>query len=292
MTPKPEADSAAVVGPGYTGLRVLEALPEALCIGRRRPPDVAAARFVERDFDATPIEPLTLPPSTALLYTVPPRPDGDSDLRLQALLDAIDTPPIRVVYLSTSGVYGDRQGRLTDESTPTAPVNARAVRRLDAEARVRAWCDARGTSATVLRVPGIYGPGRLGVERIERGESVLAEADANPGNRIHVDDLVRCCIAALDPATPPGIYNLGDGDHRSSTWFATRVASILGLNAPPQIPRAEAVRRFSARRMSFLNEARVLDTSRMRDELGVEPLYGDAEDGIVASLAAEGRLRR
>ena len=147
------------------------------------------------------------------------------------------------------------------------------------------WCAARGVSLIILRVPGIYGPGRLGVGRIESGSANIDEAEANPGNRIHVDDLVSCYEAALDAAVPAGIYNVGDGDHRSATWFAAEVARQCGLAAPPTISRARAETEFSAMRLSFLGESRRIDTTRMREILGVTPRYEDPSLGIAASLA-------
>jgi nucleoside-diphosphate-sugar epimerase len=134
----------------------------------------------------------------------------------------------------------------------------------------------------VLRVAAIYGPDRLGLARILTTMPVLAEGEANPGNRIHVDDLVKCCIAAMDCTNPEGTYNVSDGDYRSATWFAKRVARLSGLAEPPEVSRLEAERTFPARRLSFLAESRRLDITRMRDILGVQPR--DPETGIRQSL--------
>jgi nucleoside-diphosphate-sugar epimerase len=152
------------------------------------------------------------------------------------------------------------------------------------------WCTGRHTTAVVLRVPGIYGPGRLGTDHIREAMPVLEEDDANPGNRIHVDDLATCCIAALSPGVPDGIYNVGDGDHRSGTWFANEVARQAGLPPPPTISLEEARKTFSPMRLSFLRESRIVDTTKMREVLGVTPKYADAADGIAASLAEEATL--
>jgi nucleoside-diphosphate-sugar epimerase len=113
---------------------------------------------------------------------------------------------------------------------------------------------------------------------------VLDERSANPGNRIHVDDLVQCCVAALSAEAPAGIYNVGDGDHRSSHWFSNEVARQLGLPAPPEISMADARQQFSPQRLSFMSESRIVDTTKMREVLGVTPRYADLEDGIRASL--------
>jgi nucleoside-diphosphate-sugar epimerase len=144
-----------------------------------------------------------------------------------------------------------------------------------------------GTECIVLRVPGIYGPGRLGIDRIREGAPVIAESEAGPGNRIHVDDLAACAARAVTGSAPAGIYNVGDGDHRSSTWFTKTVARLAGLDAPPEISRAEAEATFSEARLSFLRESRRVDTTKMREVLGFTPRYTDPEAGIRASLSSE-----
>lgn len=279
-----------VVGTGYTGARLLRRLPSDHTLGlSRSPPADAGGRRVEiADLDA-PLGALTLPDSYDVVYTVPPATGGDTDRRLDRLLAALEPPPGRFVYLSTTGVYGDRGGAVVDESVEPVPRSDRARRRLAAETALGRHC---GKAVVILRVPGIYGPDRLMIDRIRAHSPLIQESQANPGNRIHVDDLVAACLAALNPEVPPGVYNLGDGDHRSATWFADRVAACLGLDAPPRISRAEAAASFSARRLSFLSESRRIDASRMREVLGVTLRYADPEAGIRASLVDMGLLER
>jgi nucleoside-diphosphate-sugar epimerase len=221
---------------------------------------------------------------------VPPAGDSPGDPRLVRLLAALPEPPERIVYMSTSGVYGDCDGRTINESSLPAPATARAKRRFAAEEMLQAWCAQHESRCIIFRTPGIYGPGRLGIERISAGLAYIRDEDASPGNRIHADDLAAAAIAALTRNIPAGIYNVGDGDNRSGTWFALTVASLLGLPSPPLVSKAEALQSFSATRLSFLAESRVLDTLKMRDVLGFAPHYADAEDGIRASLAADGLL--
>jgi nucleoside-diphosphate-sugar epimerase len=136
----------------------------------------------------------------------------------------------------------------------------------------------------VLRVPGIYGPGRLPLDRLRRGEPALRPEDAGPGNRIHVDDLASACVAALErPVT--GVFNVTDGDPSSTTVFLQRTAELAGLPPPPLVPLAEARTRIAPGLLSFLLESRLVDNGRMRAVLGVEPAYGRCTDGIAASLA-------
>ena len=284
-----------VVGAGYTGRRVVELLPATDTIVLSRSARGRSARDRSStehalDLDGTDVTLPRLPASHALLYTVPPARDAADDRRLHKLLECLERPPARIVYISTSGVYGDRGGERVDEAVETRPATDRARRRVVAESLLREWCGARSVALFILRVPGIYGPGRLMLERIRAREPMLLESEANPGNRIHVDDLARCCVAALTRDVPAGIYNVGDGDGRSSTWFAKTVARLAGLPPPPEIPRAQAMEKMSATRLSFLAESRRLDTTKMRDALGVVPEYADAEAGIRASLAADGLL--
>jgi len=273
-----------VAGTGYTGARLLAALGQAVGLNRHQPAEFGNRDFLVRDLDDSAIEPVVLQARGTMVYCVPPATGKAEHTRLQRLLSAIRPALRRVVYLSTTGVYGDQRGRRTTETTALAAVNSRAKRRLADEQTLRDYAAQHDCEIIVLRVPGIYGPGRLGINRIQDGTKFIQEADAYPGNRIHVDDLVTCCIAALSPATPVGVYNVGDGDHRSSIAFANRVAALAGLPLPPTVTRAEADTTFSDLRLSFLRESRVLDTTKMREVLGVTPRYGIAEDGIKASL--------
>ncbi len=281
--------TTVVVGTGYTGSRILYRLPADEVSGLTRSlPAEAPGREVhllDLDDDVGPIE---MPESARLVYTVPPATDADHDRRLEVFLAALSAAPARIVYLSTTGVYGDHAGGTVTEDTPVSPESTRAARRVAAEDALRRFGEASGTDITILRVPGIYGPDRLMIERVRDQEPVINESQADPGNRIHVDDLVTACLAASDPAAPPGNYNLGDGDTRSSTWFAFEVARQLGWPTPPTISREEAEATWSPMRLSFLRESRIVDTTRMREVLGVKLRYPDAADGIRASLVEMG----
>jgi nucleoside-diphosphate-sugar epimerase len=235
------------------------------------------------DLDSASMLPIELPARYAVIYTVPPKGDAP-DERLRRFLSMLTPAPARFIYISTTGVYGDRGGETVTEATPVNPSNERAARRVAAEALLAKWAGKNECELFILRAPGIYGPGRLGLERIQAGMPVLSEDDANPGNRIHVDDLASCCVAALSPGAPCGIYNVGDNDHRSSTWFTGEVARQTGLPAPPEVGREQAKREFSPQRLSFMTESRRVDTAKMRHLLGVTPRYANPEDGIKASL--------
>ena len=263
-----------VVGVGYLGQRFCAAA------------DSNALGLTRSEFDLDNAEqlPVDLPAEYSVLYTVPPSRLSEDDVRLERLLKLLAPSPRRFVYISTTGVYGDHGGAPVDEDTPANPASDHAARRVAAETALQAWGKRSGCSSSILRVPGIYGPGRLGIERIREGTAIVREQDVGPGNRIHVDDLVTCCFAALDEKTPEGVYNVGDGDHRTSTEFTVEVARQLGLKAPPTITMAEAEQQFSPMRLSFLRDQRRVVTKKMREILGVTPRYSDPATGIRASI--------
>jgi nucleoside-diphosphate-sugar epimerase len=267
-----------IVGPGYTGSRVAARLDDVVVFGR----SLEGERHLDLDCDGPPLS--GLPDRYSVVYPVPPIGDQPDDPRLARLLARLPHDPARVVYLSTTGVYGDCDGARVDESASVCPGSPRSQRRVDAENLLIDWCSGRDSIAIILRVPGIYGPGRLGLDRIAAGAPVIAEENANPGNRIHVDDLVGCCVAALSSDVPGGIYNVGDGDTRSATWFTMEVARQAGLAPPPCVSRQEAEKTFSPMRLSFLRESRIVDVTKMHGTLGYQPVYTDPADGIAASL--------
>ena len=289
--------SCLVVGCGYVGTRLARQQASrrpVLAIVRSGPNatelESSGINALRLDLDAT--EPELQPAlagaaaGAAVVYLVPPPERGTTDPRLERFLRQLETAePAVFVYVGTTGVYGDTGGATVDERSPLAPGNDRARRRVAAEGAASAWCAARGTRCVVLRVPGIYGPHRLPLERLERGEPALRPEDAGPGNRIHVDDLVSCIVAAVDRDDAQGPYNVTDGDHASTTAFLQQAALATGLPPPPLVARADAPGRISPGLLSFLLESRRVDNRRMREELGVTLRYPQCQAGIVASLA-------
>jgi nucleoside-diphosphate-sugar epimerase len=220
----------------------------------------------------------------AIVYLTPPPVLGESDLRLDRFLQLASVPPHTFVYMSTTGVYGDTAGAIVDESSVVQPRTDRARRRISAEEMTRVWCTERRVRRVVLRVPGIYGPDRLPLERLRHFEPVVREREAGINNRIHVDDLVEACACAITNPEARGVYNVTDGRPLSSTTFINMVAKVAGLPVPPQVSMEEAQLTFSPERLSFLNESRRVSNERMLKHLGVVLKYDDVEAGIRASL--------
>jgi len=217
-----------------------------------------------------------------LYYLAPPPPTGNQDPRMLHALEALGSIPKRLIYISTSGVYGDCHGALIDEAAPLKPQTDRARRRLEAERLVHDYADRTGCEVLVLRVPGIYGDGRLPETRIRQGLPVIAPLEAPFSNRIHADDLTEACLRARSSGRPGQAYNISDGHPTTMTDYFWAVADHLGLPRPPAIPLAEARKVLSPAMLSFLEESKRLDNRRMREELGVVLRYPTLRDGLRA----------
>lgn len=223
--------------------------------------------------------------NTLLFYFAPPPNNGAIDPRLRRILVTItaENRPVKIVYISTSGVYGDCQGAWVTEDTPTHPRSERGMRRLDAEMALQDWQHNTGIPVVILRVPGIYGPGRLPIDRIKQGLPVVREEEAPYSNRVHADDLARICVAAaLDThsGATAQIYNVSDGNPTSMTDYFNKTADLLGLPHPPAISMAEARMRLTSGMLSFIEESRRIDNHKMRKELDVDLLYPTLASGL------------
>lgn len=243
-----------------------------------------ATQCLDLDDRATAIN---LPAADVVYMLVPPGGHGSHDPRTAALLTLLEhsTPPRRLVYFSTTGVYGDCEGNWVDESWPRQPQSDRAWRRAAAEQQLELWALRHDVELVTLRIPGIYGPGRLPVARLQRGEPVLQEAEAPWSNRIHIDDLAAAAMLAGTRRQASGIYNVSDGRPTNMTDYFNRVADACGLPHPPQISRAEAEQQLSVNMLSFLSESRRIDNSRLRESLGMKLHYPDLEQGLAACVS-------
>lgn len=215
-----------------------------------------------------------------IVYLAPPPAEGETDPLIRNFLAGIDALPERLVLLSTTAVYGDCQGGWIDETHAVNPQTARGRRRWDAEQAARQWSAERGVPLVILRVGGIYGPGRLPMARIEKGLPILREAESPFTNRIHQDDLARVCLAAAERGRPGEAYNVSDGQPSTMSRYFKAVAEACGLPAPPEVSREEAQRVMSAGMLSYLAESRRLDNQKMLAELGVELRYPDLQAGL------------
>lgn len=226
----------------------------------------------------------------AVLHLAPPPSSGESDRRTAALLAALarTNRVRRLVYASTTGVYGDAGGAWLDETGPLRATTDRARRRVDAEARVRCFGRASGAAVSVLRVPGIYALDREGGDprdRLRRGTPVLCAQDDVHTNHVHADDLARACIAALHRGRPQRVVNVCDDTEMAMGDYFDLAADLAGLPRPRRVARTEAAAELSPMQLSFMSESRRLRNRRLKRELRLRLRYPTVREGL-AALAA------
>jgi nucleoside-diphosphate-sugar epimerase len=237
----------------------------------------------------------------AVLHLAPPPMQGQSDPRTLRLLQALSrrAAPGRLVYMSTTGVYGDCQGQWVAETRPLHPQTDRARRRVHAEALVRRWARHTGSCATILRVPGIYALDRQGGDprdRVRRGTPSLIPQQDGYTNHIHADDLACIALAALHHGVPQRVYHASDDGLLRTGDHYDRVADRCGLPRPPRVTWEEARAQLSPMHLSFWGESRRLQNQRLVQELGVRLRYptveaalpAGAQGGVAQASAAKG----
>ncbi|HMW16545.1 MAG TPA: NAD-dependent epimerase/dehydratase family protein [Accumulibacter sp.] len=213
------------------------------------------------------------------------RPSDSSDPRTRQLLAALARQaslPRRIVYISTSGVYGDCHGESIDETRPPCPSTVRASRRADAERQLRAF-GQHGVVVSILRAPGIYAANRLPIERLRQGLPVLRAEEDVFTNHIHADDLANLALAALRHGRANRTYNASDDSQIAMGDYFDLIADRFGLPRPPRLTRQEVQASVSSRQWSFMNESRRLRNHRLKDELRVRLRYPHVRDGIEAA---------
>ena len=226
-----------------------------------------------------------------VVHLAPPPNQGLHDRRTAHLLSALtkrtkkhaDILPQRLIYISTSGVYGNCNGALIDETYPVHPENDRAIRRVDAERQVRNWGKRNHISVSILRVPGIYAASRLPLTRLREGHPTLLDDEDSYTNHIHADDLARIICAALQHAKPCRIYHTCDDSHLKMGEYFDLVADHFDFPHPPRITRNEAKELISPSMFSFMKESRRLKNLRMKKELHIRLLYPTVLEGIKAT---------
>jgi nucleoside-diphosphate-sugar epimerase len=284
-------DMQIIIGCGFIGrlLGTRLAATGASVVGVVRSGESAAPlpalgiRPLQLDLLSAPLDALDTA-GAEVYHLAPPPGEGRDDPLTARLIEAFAAQgqPRRLVYVGTTGVYGDCHGEWVDETRAPKPVAERSLRRWDAETRLRAWSAASGAELVILRVAGIYACDRLPLARIRSGQPVVSLDEAPWSNRIHADDLVEICLAAMTRAPAGALYNVCDGHPSTMTDYFLRIAEAAGLAAPPQIPLAEAPGKVSPGMLSYLRESRRLSNRKLLEELGVRLRYPTLADGLAA----------
>ncbi len=223
-----------------------------------------------------------------LLVSAGPDAGGDPLLRHHAQDIAAAADLRTVVYLSTVGVYGDHQGSWVDEMTPCHPRSERAIARIGAETAWRDVTLASGKQLAVLRLAGIYGPGRNALENLLAGEARRLVKPGQVFNRIHVDDIAAACIAALRSGArlaelPGGVVNVTDDEPAPPQDVVAYAATLLGLPLPPEIAFEQA--ELSPMARSFYGDNKRVSNRCLRQTLGVALKHPTYREGLASLLA-------
>lgn len=284
-----------IVGCGDVGLRLL---PLVRARFRVFAVTSQAARCAElRAAGAVPIvADLDLPHTLARLarlaaivvHLAPPPAEGLKDTRSRHLA-AILPERARLVYVSTTGVYGNCDGQWADETRPVNPQTARAKRRVDAEQVLRAWAQRACARLAIVRVPGIYAANRLPLARLRQGTPALAPADDVYTNHIHADDLARVIVAAIFQGLPGRVYHAVDDSQLKMAEYFDAVAAAFGLPPPPRLPRAELQQAVTPGLWSFMTESRRLSNRRLKTEWGLRLRYPRVRPALAQMASAATR---
>jgi len=223
--------------------------------------------------------------ATRVVHMAPPPLQGRTDPRTQWLIQALAlrSPPVALVYGSTSGVYGDCGGAWTDETRRLNPVTERAQRRVDAERWLHAWGKRASTRVSVLRIPGIYALDREGgtpKERLQRATPVLQAADDVYTNHVHADDLARATVLSLWRGQALRVVNVSDDSDMLMGDYMDWAADLWQLPRPPRISRAQANTELPAMSLSFMSESRRLHNQRLKTELRLKLRFPTVREGL------------
>lgn len=221
-----------------------------------------------------------------VLHFAPPSGYGSGDARMRrflATLSLAKSLPQRLVYVSTSGVYGDCAGARIDETCPARPITPRARRRVDAERQLRRFGRQNKVRVSILRAPGIYAQDRLPLERLQKGVCALRAEDDVYTNHIHANDLAMLVCAALRYGRANRCYNATDDSEMKMAEYFDLVADRFSLPRVPRISRGEAQTQMSPLQLSFMSESRRLGNQRIKNELRAQLRYPQIEDGVDAA---------
>ncbi|MDH5544808.1 MAG: SDR family oxidoreductase [Gammaproteobacteria bacterium] len=283
-----------IIGYGYVGQLIAQ---HALAEGRRvhalsrtASRVIAHDGFIHHVCDIDQAESLQSVPNMSaaqIIYLAPPPSNSLRDSRVERFLAHMSQQHIRpsqVLYFSTTAVYADSNGEWIDENTPAAPQTDRGKRRYDAEEQVRNWCESSACPWIIFRVTGIYGPGKLPLERIRKGMTVLREDLAPASNRIFSQDLARASLFALRNSQPNEIYNLSDNKPTTMTDYFSRIAQLAGLPAPERVDWEQARRTMSPEMISYLVENKRIKSDKLVRYLGFTLQATDLETGLKLSI--------
>jgi len=295
---KKTPDKIFIAGCGYIGKRVAklweERGAEIACLNRssEKMTGYSSEKFsmFVRNLDNALELPFDALSGSVCYYFIPPPGGGVTDARSRNFCSLLgrDARPEKIIYASATSVYAENSGGVVNEESDAFPSSAMGKRRLDAEKVFLEYGELYDVPVVILRIAGIYGPGRLPVMQIVELHPLLDEAESGPGNRIHADDLAKVCVASVLEGEGGDIFNVCDGSHESMTAYFNLVADLAGLPRPPHVPMAEARQKMTPLMFSYSSDTKVVDNGKMLRKLGVRLRYPDIREGVLASLHESG----
>jgi nucleoside-diphosphate-sugar epimerase len=216
-----------------------------------------------------------------VLISIPPGTRGDPVLEVLSE-ELLDLPQLQtIVYLSSVGVYGDHAGAAVDETTPPVAAAPRNRNRHDAERAWQALAARIGTPLAVLRLAGIYGPGRSALNKLAHGRAMRIVKPNHVFNRIHVADVAQAIDAAFRRRAE-GVFNVADDEPCGGDDVIVYAAELMGMKPPPAIPFCDAAPLMSPMARSFYAESKWVRNDRLKNELGVRLIYPSYRSGLAA----------
>ena len=209
-----------------------------------------------------------------ILSSIPPGREGDPALKLYSDLLPRVTKNSWIGYFSTTGVYGDTEGLLVDETAPLNPTSDRSRRRVAVES------DWLQYDAHIFRLPGIYGQGRSSLDRLKNGLTRRVHRPNHLFSRIHVDDIAQSVIASINKPNPGSIYNICDDEAAEQQLVEAYASELLGIKPPQLIPFKDAMKEMTPMALTFWQDNRRVSNAKMKSELGVKLLHPTFREGL------------
>jgi nucleoside-diphosphate-sugar epimerase len=282
-------------GLGYCARRLIQREPWIEASGTARTPESVAALRREGieayRFDGAEAEPgleQALGEAEAIVVSIPPREGAGATLERFGPTIAASRALRRVAYYSTIGVYGDHGGAWVDETSATRTRTARGLARFEDEARWAAAARARGAEADILRLAGIYGPGRNALVNLDCGQARRIVKSGQVFNRAHVDDIAEISRLVLTRDLNGQIWNVADDEPAPPQDVIAYAAALLGVGPPPEEPFDQA--RLSPMAREFYADNKRVSIAKAKSELGFAPAYPTYREGLKAlAEAGEGQ---
>lgn len=221
-----------------------------------------------------------------VFYFAPPNSLGITDSRITGFLNSYLKTHLckRLLYISTTGVYGDQNEKWIDENTPTNPTVDRSLRRLNAEEQVKSFSQKFGVDFIIVRVAGIYSLEKLPINRLQHGKQILDRKLSGSSNRIHADDLAQICVTAILNSNTGEIYNATDGHPSTMSDYFIEVANTFDLPKPEEVDWKFAEENFTPAMLSYLKESKKISAEKIQQQLGITLKYPSLKEGLEQCL--------